>query len=149
MTLLIETNIPEWMTNEALLSQLQPLMPDVEIRHAPNEGDRSDILMLACVKLPPGLARTLPNLQLVQKLGAGVEAIVGDPELPPHVKVTRAPGLKRRCVNLIQTSFLARSSRWASHKTTCRQNRRCSNCRPNCHQRIVVLPASASTRPAP
>ncbi|MEM7114032.1 MAG: glyoxylate/hydroxypyruvate reductase A [Chloroflexota bacterium] len=89
MTLMIETNIPEWMTNEALREKLQLLLPDVEIRHEPNLGNRADITMLACVRLPAGLARTLPNLQLVQKLGAGVEAIVGDPELPPHVQVTR------------------------------------------------------------
>ncbi|MEM7342845.1 MAG: glyoxylate/hydroxypyruvate reductase A [Chloroflexota bacterium] len=89
MTLLIETNIPEWMTNEALKAELQPLLPDVEIRHAPDLGDRSEIIMLACVRLPAGLARTLPNLQLVQKIGAGVEAIVGDPDLPAQVQVTR------------------------------------------------------------
>ncbi len=89
MTLLIETNIPEWMTNEQLKEKLQPLMPDIEVRHAPELGNRADIVMLACVRLPAGLARTLPNLQLVQKLGAGVEAIVGDPDLPPHVQVTR------------------------------------------------------------
>lgn len=89
MTLLVETNIPEWMTNEALRAQLEPLLPNVDIRHTPNMGDRSEIVMLACVRLPAGLARTLPNLKLVQKLGAGVEAIVDDPELPPHVQVTR------------------------------------------------------------
>ncbi len=89
MTLLIETNIPEWMTNEQLKEELQPMMPDVEIRHAPQFGNRDGIVMLACVRLPSGLAKTLPNLQLVQKLGAGVEAIVGDPDLPAHVQVTR------------------------------------------------------------
>lgn len=87
--LLIETNLPEWMTNEAVKAQLQPLLPDVDLRDAPNFGDRSEIVMLVCVTLPAGLVRTLPNLRLVQKLGAGVEAIVGDPDLLPQVQVTR------------------------------------------------------------
>lgn len=87
--LLIETNIPEWMTNAALKEKLQPLLPNVDIRYAPDFGDRADIVMLACVRLPPGLVATLPNLKLVQKLGAGVETIVDDPDLPEHVSVTR------------------------------------------------------------
>ena len=87
--LLIETNLPEWMTNEAVKAKLQPLLPDVDLRDAPNFGDRSEIVMVVCVTLPAGLARTLPNLRLVQKLGAGVEAIVGDPDLLPQVQVTR------------------------------------------------------------
>ena len=89
MTLLIETNIPEWMTNEQLEAELRPFLPHADIRYAPNLGNRADIVMLACVRLPKGLAKTLPNLQLVQKLGAGVEAIVGDPDLPAHVPVAR------------------------------------------------------------
>lgn len=88
-SLLIETNLPEWMTNEAVKAELQPLLPDVDIRHAPHLGDRSQIVMLVCVTLPAGLVRTLPNLRLVQKLGAGVEAIVSDPDLLPQVQVTR------------------------------------------------------------
>ena len=89
MALLIETNLPEWMTNEVLKAQLQPLLPDVDIRYAPNLGDLSEVVMVACVWLPAGWARMLPNLRLVQKLGAGVEAIVDDPDLPPNVQVTR------------------------------------------------------------
>jgi glyoxylate/hydroxypyruvate reductase A len=89
MTLLIETNNPEWMTNQQLKADLEPLLPGVDIRHAPEFGNRADIRMLACVRLPPGLAQSLPNLELVQKLGAGVEAIVGDVTLPPHVQVAR------------------------------------------------------------
>lgn len=89
MALLIETNMPEWMTNEFLKAQLQPLLPDVDIRYAPNLGDLSEVVMVACVWMPAGWARMLPNLRLVQKLGAGVEAIVDDPDLPLDVQVTR------------------------------------------------------------
>lgn len=89
MALLIETNLPEWMTNESLKAQLQPLLPDIDIRYAPNLGDLSEVVMVTCVWMPAGWARMLPNLRLVQKLGAGVEAIVDDPDLSLDVQVTR------------------------------------------------------------
>ena len=89
MTLMVETNNPAWMTNAKLKQELQPLLPGVDIRYLPDLGERRDIEMLACVRLPAGLAKTLPNLRLVQKLGAGVEAIVGDPELVAHIQVAR------------------------------------------------------------
>ncbi len=89
MALLIDVQAPDWMTDEALRDFLRPLLPGVDIRCAPELGAASEIDMLACVKLAPGLARALPSLRLVQKLGAGVDAIVGDPELAPRVRVTR------------------------------------------------------------
>ncbi len=89
MAILIDEQAPDWMTDEALRDFLRPLLPGVDIRCAPEPGDAAEIDVLACVKLAPGLARTLPGLRLVQKLGAGVDAIVGDPELGPRVRVAR------------------------------------------------------------
>ncbi len=89
MALLIDVQAPDWMSNEALGDFLRPLLPGVDIRCAPELGAASEIDMLACVKLAPGLARALPSLRLVQKLGAGVDAIVGDPELGAQVRVAR------------------------------------------------------------
>jgi glyoxylate/hydroxypyruvate reductase A len=89
MALLIDVQAPDWMTNEALRDSLRPLLPGVDIRCAPELGEASEIDMLACVKLAPGLARALPKLRLVQKLGAGVDAIVGDPGLVHQVRVAR------------------------------------------------------------
>ena len=89
MALLLETNMPEWMTNEALEARIRPLIPDADIRYAPNYGNLDDVIMLTCVRLPADLAKQLPNLQLVQKLGAGVETMVHAPELAPDVKVAR------------------------------------------------------------
>lgn len=89
MALLIDVQAPDWMTDEGLRDFLRPLLPGVDIRCAAEPGAAAEIVMLACVKLAPGLARTLPKLRLVQKLGAGVDAIVGDPELEAGVRVTR------------------------------------------------------------
>jgi glyoxylate/hydroxypyruvate reductase A len=89
MALLIDVQAPDWMTDEALRDFLRPLLPGVDIRCAAELGAVAEIDMLACVKLAPGLARRLPSLRLVQKLGAGVDAIVGDPELGARVRVVR------------------------------------------------------------
>lgn len=48
-----------------------------------------DVVMLATTVLPAKTVSFLPNLALVQKLGAGVEKIVNDPDLSDHVQVAR------------------------------------------------------------
>ncbi|HJV22966.1 MAG TPA: D-2-hydroxyacid dehydrogenase [Holophagaceae bacterium] len=47
---------------------------------------------LFCWKLPEGLAARMPRLAWVQNSGAGVDHLVGHPELPPDVPITRADG---------------------------------------------------------
>jgi glyoxylate/hydroxypyruvate reductase A len=89
MTLLIDTNAPLWMRDEELARQLQPLLPDVAIHCAADDFDPAQVVMLAAVSLAPGRAVSLPKLKLVQKLGAGVEAIVRDPDLAAGVRVAR------------------------------------------------------------
>lgn len=89
MALLIDIRLPTWMREEDLRDELKPLLPDVPIYCSLDEAALDDVLMVAAVKLFPGVAASLPNLQLVQKLGAGVDAIVADPDLKPDVRVTR------------------------------------------------------------
>lgn len=89
MTLLLDIRYALWMKEEDLRDILQPLLPDVTIKCGPPKSADTDIVMLAAVKLHPGVATHLPNLKLVQKLGAGVDGIVRDPDLPAHVRVTR------------------------------------------------------------
>ncbi|MCP5371590.1 MAG: glyoxylate/hydroxypyruvate reductase A [Hyphomicrobiales bacterium] len=89
MTLLIDVVNIKWMANEEVRDAVRPFLPDVEIRCAPDIGDPADIVMVAVSRLAPGRAASLPNLRLVQKLGAGVDSIVGVPDLPPGVRVAR------------------------------------------------------------
>lgn len=89
MTLLIDIRQPGWLPEEVLRDRLSPQLPGVEILLG-NPGPRAaEVTMLAAVKLHVGVAASLPGLRLVQKLGAGVEGIVRDPELPPGVRVCR------------------------------------------------------------
>lgn len=87
MALLIATGTTGWISNEEIASDLRALAPEADIRTDP--GNPEDITMIAVSRLSTSLVQTLPNLQLVQKLGAGVEGIVSSPALPPHIRVTR------------------------------------------------------------
>ena len=88
MTILVDIQAQNWMSNQQVLDILHDL-PREKIRFYPRFGNPSDILMLACDRLRPGLAGELPNLQLVQKLGAGVETMVSAPDLHPDVWIAR------------------------------------------------------------
>ncbi|MBI5278259.1 MAG: glyoxylate/hydroxypyruvate reductase A [Burkholderiales bacterium] len=76
---------------EALRSRAPDLRVITEIEGASDP----DVTALFAFKLPAGIAPRLPNLRLAASVGAGADGILSAPDLPPHVKVTRAvePGL--------------------------------------------------------
>lgn len=89
MALLIDIGQPDWMRDEALYDILVPLLPDVTIHCGPPAAALPDVTMV-CVSRSVGDAWPhLPNVKLVQKLGAGVEGILGDSRMPDHVRVAR------------------------------------------------------------
>ncbi|WP_083097675.1 2-hydroxyacid dehydrogenase [Pseudophaeobacter leonis] len=89
MALLISIGHDGWYTDTALADELRALRPGADIRTLSAAGDLSQVTMLAVSRLDPDLPARLPNLALVQKLGAGVETIVAHPALAPHVQVAR------------------------------------------------------------
>jgi glyoxylate/hydroxypyruvate reductase A len=95
MAILVESNQPEWMTAEQIRDGLRPLVPDdTPVWAWPGDVDNagtdlSRVELLACAALRPGLVEQLPNLKVVQKLGAGVETMAASPELPAHVRICR------------------------------------------------------------
>lgn len=112
MALLINIGLPEWMTDEALREHLKPQLPGIEIYCGQPERPLPDVVMLATSQMPPGTASMLPNLSLVQKLGAGVEKIVNDPDLPPRVVVTRlAPSIQGREIAEYFLAYVMRGQR--------------------------------------
>ncbi len=73
--------------------------PRLEIRGwHPRDLDQADADWLAeaeglfCWRLPPGLVARMPKVAWVQNSGAGVDHLVGHPELPAQVPITRADG---------------------------------------------------------
>jgi len=89
MALLIEIGHNGWYSEEDLAAQFRALDPAADIRTTAAPGNLDEVTVLAVSALKSDLPTQLPNLQLVQKLGAGVETIVNHPSLAPHVRVAR------------------------------------------------------------
>jgi glyoxylate/hydroxypyruvate reductase A len=64
-------------------------MPDLAFRVWPEIGDPADIEFALVWRPQPGLLASLPNLRLIASLGAGVDHILADPDLPRHVPLVR------------------------------------------------------------
>ena len=69
--------------------QLARLMPELEIRVWPEIGDPRSIDYALVWRPEPGLLASLPNLKLILSLGAGVDHILCDPQLPRQVPIVR------------------------------------------------------------
>lgn len=63
--------------------------PGLEMRIWPDAGDLADIEVALVWQPPPGLLARLPNLRLIQSLGAGIDHLLADPTLPRSVPVAR------------------------------------------------------------
>ena len=69
--------------------ELQRLMPGLDIRVWPQIGDPAAIDYALVWRPEPGLLAALPNLKLILSLGAGVDHILLDPQLPQRVPIVR------------------------------------------------------------
>ena len=77
---------------EAMLNEL----PELEFRVWPDEAEPRDDVDYALVWRPPhGVLKTYPNLKAILSLGAGIDSILSDPELPRHLPIVR---LVDRCL---------------------------------------------------
>jgi glyoxylate/hydroxypyruvate reductase len=68
---------------------LAELMPEHELRFWPEIGDPADIEYAMVWQPPPGLLASLPKLRLICGLGAGIDHLLRDPDLPRRVPIMR------------------------------------------------------------
>ena len=68
---------------------LAQLMPQHEIRFWPEIGDPAAIDYALVWQPEPGLLASLPNLKLIFGLGAGVDHLLRDPDLPRQIPIMR------------------------------------------------------------
>ncbi len=68
---------------------LSGLMPDLDIRISPELGRPEEIETALVWRPPAGEMAALPNLKLIINLGAGVDPLLADPTIPPHIPVAR------------------------------------------------------------
>ena len=87
----------EWLTGFQLLA------PEREFRVWPDAiGNASDIACACVWKTPPGLLAQFPSLKAIFNLGAGVDGLLRDPDLP-NVPIVRAvhPDLSMRMTEYV------------------------------------------------
>jgi glyoxylate/hydroxypyruvate reductase len=75
-----------------LATQVQAIAPEIEVRNWPDLGRAEEIEFAVVWRQPPGLLAGLPALKAVSSLGAGVEHILADPDLPPDLPIGRLAG---------------------------------------------------------
>ncbi len=68
---------------------LKAEMPDLEVRVWPDLGDPAEIVYALAWNPKSGLLASLPNLKAIFSLGAGVDGILADTELPRDVPLVR------------------------------------------------------------
>jgi glyoxylate/hydroxypyruvate reductase A len=70
-------------------AHLASAMPELQMRVWPDAGDPAEIDAALVWRHPPGVLRRFPNLKLIVNIGAGVDHVLADPDLPPGVPVAR------------------------------------------------------------
>jgi len=85
---------------------LQAQLPDLEFLIWPDEisdADKASIDYALVWRPPTGVLKTFPNLKAILSLGAGVDGVLVDPELPTHIPVCR---LVDRCLTQGMTEYV-------------------------------------------
>ena len=86
MALLFKSDIDR---AELWVPALKKWLPGLEVRVWPDLGDKAAIDYALVWKPAPGLLASLPNLKAIFSLGAGIDHLASDPQLPAGVPVVR------------------------------------------------------------
>jgi glyoxylate/hydroxypyruvate reductase len=86
MALLFQSSVDSAARWRAELAQLDP---SLDIRIWPKLGNPSEIAYALVWRPQPGLLASLPNLRLILSLGAGIDHILCDPQLPDGIPIVR------------------------------------------------------------
>ena len=74
------------------LEHLQALLPEIPCRPWSDPGNPDDIEIAMVWKPPAGGLKRFSNLRLIVSIGAGIDHVLADPELPRHVPIIRTTG---------------------------------------------------------
>lgn len=84
------------------IKHLEKLLPGEEFRIWPDVGARADIDVILVWRPPQGSMTGYPNLKMIHNLGAGVDAVIGNPELPAVPLVSmKDEGLKQGMIEYV------------------------------------------------
>jgi len=71
---------------------MQKLLPEMEVHLWQEEFDPATVEFAVVWKHPAGGLRRFPNLRAIVSIGAGVDHVLVDPDLPPGVPIIRTTG---------------------------------------------------------
>jgi len=83
-------SVSEFWEDEKVWRQwVQTELPEMDVRVYPDDGDVNEIKYVATWKHPHGILKQYPNLKAILSLGAGVDHILSDPDLPEDLPIVR------------------------------------------------------------
>ncbi|MEQ9413607.1 MAG: glyoxylate/hydroxypyruvate reductase A, partial [Cyclobacteriaceae bacterium] len=74
---------------EPWISALKEADPNLDIRTFPNDTNREEISFALTWRHPYGIFKDYPNLKCISSMGAGVDHLLRDPDLPKQVSIVR------------------------------------------------------------
>lgn len=74
---------------EPWIQALRKVDPSIDIRAFPNDSNRAEISFALTWRHPFGVFKDYPNLKCISSMGAGVDHLLKDPDLPKNVAHTR------------------------------------------------------------
>ncbi|MDA8876538.1 glyoxylate/hydroxypyruvate reductase A [Candidatus Thioglobus sp.] len=78
-----------WEDMEVWSNGLQKAMPEMDIKVYPDDGNVNEVEFAVVWKHPRGILKKYPNLKAILSLGAGVDHIISDPDLPEGLPIIR------------------------------------------------------------
>lgn len=74
---------------EPWIEALRQVDPSIDIRTFPNDSNRDEISFALTWRHPFGIFKDYPNLKCISSMGAGVDHLFKDPDLPKSISITR------------------------------------------------------------
>jgi glyoxylate/hydroxypyruvate reductase len=71
------------------IEALQKADPEVEVLMLEQVKDRSQVEFALAWNHPPGIFREFPNLKTISSMGAGVDHLLKDPDIPAQINIVR------------------------------------------------------------
>ena len=74
---------------EVWARELRNQHPGMNVYVYPEAHDKEGVEFAVSWKHPRGIYKNYPNLKVIASMGAGVDHITSDPDIPEHIKITR------------------------------------------------------------
>ncbi|QED37923.1 glyoxylate/hydroxypyruvate reductase A [Antarcticibacterium arcticum] len=74
---------------EVWAKELRNQHPGMNVYVYPEDHEKEEVEFAVSWKHPRGIFKNYPNLKVIASMGAGVDHITSDPEIPEHIKITR------------------------------------------------------------